>query len=624
MNGKQAIEEQVAQAIADAQPVDWRALEAAQPQAAARLRGLRLIESISSAHRALESSSGPAGPVPEDLAVTRLPSAAAPPARTWGGLELLDKLGEGGFGEVWRAHDPKLEREVALKLRHPRRGPADPAGSRFLDEARKLARVRHPNVAVVFGADEHDGREGLWTELVDGRTLEQCLADQGPFGGEEAAHIGMELCRALAAVHAAGLVHRDVKASNVMREKGGKMLLLDFGLVADLPRKGEEPPQRTISGTPLAMSPEALRGDPFDRSSDIYSLGVLLFHLVSGRYPVEADSWAALKEKHERGERLALRDVRPDLGLGFVQAVERALAPRPEERFPSAGAFEAALASAISGRAPEAAPLRTPEEASPRAGSRPRRHLWLAAAAAAAGLVAVGLYFGISAGRREAAPAAGPVPAPGAQVVAAPPATAAVQAPAAFEVQTDIFREPRQGEGGDIRLAAGARVRPGDRLFLEVQGPQEMHVYVLNEDEFGRSYVLFPLSGFDAGNPLRAQVKHRLPGRLRGEEQAWEVTSAGGKEQFLVVASRQPVAELEAELSRHPEAAPGRPLEVAEGTLLRLRGIGGVAPRQAAPSAGAGTLPGLMRDLSQAGGAAGGLQVRLFELENPAPGTGGR
>ena len=136
------------------------------------------------------------------------------------------------------------------------------ASSRIIDEARALARVRHPSVVCVHGADMHDGRAGLWMELVRGRTLAQLVAANGLFGPREAAGIGQDLCRALAAVHAEHLVHRDVKAQNVMRGlAGGRIVLMDFG----------------ASHTPLYLAPEVLAGGRDTVASDLDALGVLLY-----------------------------------------------------------------------------------------------------------------------------------------------------------------------------------------------------------------------------------------------------------------------------------------------------------------------------------------------------------
>lgn len=146
--------------------------------------------------------------------------AAAADARltTWGAFELREKVGQGGFGEVYRAWDPKLQRDVAVKLLLASRTSGPGGYESMVREARLTAKVRHPNVVSVHGVNFHEGRVGFWTDFVRGKTLSALLAAQGPFAAREAAMIGIELCGALGGVHAAGLLHRDIKPGNVMRE----------------------------------------------------------------------------------------------------------------------------------------------------------------------------------------------------------------------------------------------------------------------------------------------------------------------------------------------------------------------------------------------------------------------
>ena len=148
-----------------------------------------------------------------------------------------------------------------------------------LAEARHLARVRHANVVVVHGADQDDDQVGIWMEYIDGQTLAAMVRAAGPMSAREATGIGIDLCRALSALHAAGLLHRDIKAQNVMREVGGRIVLMDFsGAQATDPGAGRE----VFSGTPLYMAPELFDGGAATAASDVYSLGVLLFFLLTG------------------------------------------------------------------------------------------------------------------------------------------------------------------------------------------------------------------------------------------------------------------------------------------------------------------------------------------------------
>jgi TolB-like protein/Tfp pilus assembly protein PilF len=176
-------------------------------------------------------------------------------------------------------------------------------------------------------------------ELVRGRTLEQVLKQQGPFSAAEAMRIGRDLCGAVSAVHSAGLLHRDIKAHNVMLADTGRVVLMDFGAG----REFTDNAVSDLSGTPLYVAPEVLEGKPASPQSDIYSLGVLLFHVLSGTYPIQGNVVADIHAAHLSGSRVRLRGIRPDLPALLVDAIERALDHDPRRRFPTAAAFDAAL-----------------------------------------------------------------------------------------------------------------------------------------------------------------------------------------------------------------------------------------------------------------------------------------
>lgn len=291
----------------------------------------------------------PANPIDETQTqlAPSAPSAAPssipppePPLSTWGPFERLQPIGRGAFGMVYRAWDPRLERDVALKLLRPRRG--DVGQGMLLEEARMMARVRHPNVVPVYGVEAHDGRIGFWSEFIAGQTLAALVAAQGPMSPREAALAGIEICQALGAVHAAGLLHQDIKAENVMREIGGRILLMDFGLsrlAADA---------TSGAGTPLYMAPELLAGSPASHASDLYALGVLLFFLISGKFPYTSDSLRQLRQSSaSTSGRTALLDARPGLPIALARAVESACHPDPSRRPASAGALGLLLAEAL-------------------------------------------------------------------------------------------------------------------------------------------------------------------------------------------------------------------------------------------------------------------------------------
>ncbi len=253
----------------------------------------------------------------------------------WGSLRLLDEIGHGGFGRVYRAWDSVLAREVALKIIRPGE-PNEKALAAVLREGQLLARVRHANVVTIHGAQHIGGEVGLWMEFVRGRTLADLVKHEGPRAAEEAAIVGISLCQALAAVHQAGVIHRDVKAHNVMRESGGRIVLMDFG-AGQLLKEALGPDESPI-GTPAYMAPELLAGANASAASDVYSVGVLLYYLVTGTYPVTGSTWTALLRAHTWRERRPLSDLRPDLSAGFVRVVERATALDVRNRYASPGA----------------------------------------------------------------------------------------------------------------------------------------------------------------------------------------------------------------------------------------------------------------------------------------------
>ena len=322
----------VAQEITDGEPVDWDGAMRSHPDLERSFRRLRTVESIAEVHRTPTPHPFPEIPARPDRSDERTPPApvrtGAPgeaTPRRWGPLEILEPLGAGRFGEVYRARDPSLQRDVALKLIATDRCGSRREEDRFIQEARRLARVKHDNVVVIHGADRHDGRVGLWMDLIEGETLEICLFRQGRWRAEEAVLDGIALCRALSAVHRKTLVHRDVKTGNVMRRReDGRLILMDFSACAEA-RVRAGSTDEPISGTLLFMPPEVFRGEEPGVAADIYSLGVVLYRLVSGRFPVEGRSEAELREKHARGESTPLVDLRDDLPLQFA-AVHRDLA----------------------------------------------------------------------------------------------------------------------------------------------------------------------------------------------------------------------------------------------------------------------------------------------------------
>jgi TolB-like protein/Tfp pilus assembly protein PilF/tRNA A-37 threonylcarbamoyl transferase component Bud32 len=373
--------EKLLEAVADgagAESVDWDRLiaDTQHEEDRATLETVRLLAGVARVHRSeIEAPTADEWSSSQHARVIgRISPVAGPSEETtevglgsWGPLVLLEKLDEGAFGEVYRALDPKLDRQVALKLLKPVSLSTTELDARLLDESRALARVRHEHVVQVFGAESHDGRVGLWMEFIRGSTLERILQERGPFGPREAALAGQDLCRALAAVHGAGLVHRDVKTQNVMREEGGRLVLMDFG-TGQLRDSSDVRIRR--AGTPLYIAPEVLAGGPGTEQADIYGLGVLLFRLVTVSYPVRASSVEALAEAHAQHRCTRLGDLRPDLPTTYVRVVDTATDPDPARRYQSAGEMLSALGAVLA----EPAVAVLPDQRQPRpADVRPSR-----------------------------------------------------------------------------------------------------------------------------------------------------------------------------------------------------------------------------------------------------------
>jgi serine/threonine-protein kinase len=325
-----------------------------------------------------------------------------PELKHWGELEIRERVGFGGFGVVYRAWDPTLEREVALKLLRTHSSRKDLNAS-IISEARLLARLRHQNVVTVFGVAEHEGYVGMWMDFIHGQNLDRIVHEHGRMGAEEAALIGRDVCRALAAVHGAGLVHRDVKGQNVMREEGGRIVLMDFGLGQEAHKVHIEGGLLVLTGTPQFMAPEVLAGEPATVRSDIYSLGVLLFYLVTATFPVEGRSFEDLITAHREGRRRLVGDLRPDLPETYVQVVARCLSADPAQRFASVGEMLLALGLPL-GDSSQRTTVAMPGTAPAR---RSRRILLLAALSlAVAAVVAVLMYSRLGPPRQVPTPPA--------------------------------------------------------------------------------------------------------------------------------------------------------------------------------------------------------------------------
>jgi eukaryotic-like serine/threonine-protein kinase len=345
--------------------------------------------------------------------------------RVAGRYELVRPLGHGAMATVDLVHDVELDRPVALKRLAENLARDEDLRRRFLREARLAARLAHPNVVRVFDVGEADGRPFIAMEYVEGETLAEVLAKRGRLPAAEVATLGVQACAALAAAHAAGLVHRDVKPQNLILGTDGVLRLGDFGIAV-----GHEGTQLTLVGTVLGtagyLAPEQARGEQVTAAADIYALGAVLYELLTGEPARSAGSFAELGA----GEGLQPPDLAgrvPGAPAELVAAIAACLSFRPEDRPASA----AALARLLAPVASEAGTLSLPADpaqrateilASPAAGRKRRwtgRRLAAAAALVAAALAGLAAALAVSTGGGHASP---PASTPAA---VAPPATGA-------------------------------------------------------------------------------------------------------------------------------------------------------------------------------------------------------
>ncbi len=263
------------------------------------------------------------------------PSARANALGRIGHYDVLQILGKGGFGIVFRAFDDMLQRVVALKVLAPAIAATSPARKRFSREARSSAKVRHENVIQVYAVEEHPVPY-LVMEFIPGESLQQRLDRVGPLETPEIVQIGRQIAEGLAAAHATGLIHRDIKPGNVLLESGHQRVKIsDFGLAraaddASLSQSG------VLAGTPMYMAPEQARGDSLDHRADLFSLGSVLYIMASGRPPFRASTTYAVLKRVVDDTPRPIREVIPEVPQWLCDIIARLHAKKPEERFQSA------------------------------------------------------------------------------------------------------------------------------------------------------------------------------------------------------------------------------------------------------------------------------------------------
>jgi hypothetical protein len=443
-----------------------------------------------------------------------------------GRYRLLELLGAGGMGNVYRAYDPQLDRFVAVKV--PRFSPDQHARAqavqRFLRESRAAAQVRHPNICPIYDVGEQDDTPYLVMAYIAGPSLSQRL-QEGPPDVASAVALCRKMASALAAVHTAGILHRDLKPGNILLDGAGEPLLTDFGLARSAGAAEPLTQEGMVVGTPAYMPPEQARGQDEEIGpwTDVYSLGVVLYQLLTGRLPL-AGRHASAPEGLPPPSRW-----RPEVDAALDAVVLRALARRPEERYQTAAEFAQALED-WSTRGVVAGPVVGAEQATTTdaravAGRQPQRRgvVGLAAVVLATAVTAVFVVIGRD---RVAIVPSGPEKGP----VAAEPRLVKKLQVKHLKDAGDHFEWRTIGvEKGEMRDA-----RFDDKVQVEAEFSEPVYAFLLAFNPNGKEQLCLPN---DPGQ--RPDRRDRLD-YPEGDE-AFRLNDGVGLQAFVVVASRQPL-----------------------------------------------------------------------------------
>ena len=295
--------------------------------------------------------------------------------------ELEQLVGSGGMSSVFRAHDRVLERTVALKVLHERLTSNQDVVERFTREAKLVAGLSHHNIVAVIDRGESDGGPFIVFEYIAGDNLKQVIVRDGPLPVDRALELAIEVSRGLAFAHQNGFVHRDVKPQNVLLNGKGEAKVTDFGIARPMEATSQETATGTVLGTCDYIAPEQAQGRSVDAQTDVYSLGVVLFELLTGEVPFTGDNFVAVAMEHINTAPPPVSLKRPDVPRRVEAAVDKALAKDPSRRFPTMAAFEreleACLADIREGGDDRTAtgilPMIKPRRAPKKAGKRRRR-----------------------------------------------------------------------------------------------------------------------------------------------------------------------------------------------------------------------------------------------------------
>jgi hypothetical protein len=391
-----------------------------------------------------------------------------------GAYRVLGRLGEGGMGCVYRAEDPVLRRQVAVKVMRRELAARPGARERFLREARSQAAVPHEHIVPIY----HVGEEGvpfLVMPLLDGETLQQRLQRQPVLPAAEVVRIGRQTAEALAAAHERGLIHRDVKPSNIWLAKEARAKVLDFGLARPLDEAEPITRSGVLVGTPMYMSPEQVNGEPLDGRSDVFSLGVVLYRMATGGEPFRGANLTAMLRAVAEQEPAPPDAVNPKVPEALADLIRRMLAKDRAARPDAAEVAEA---------------LRAIEEGSalPTTEWRPRRRRMpflggVAALVFAALLVLAAGGYGLWRGLR---------PAPGPAPEAAPPGPIPETGPLTASLDVRVWKKDDKSRGLTLGKPGALPLQAGDWMRIEARASRSAYLYLLYLDARGEASPMYP------------------------------------------------------------------------------------------------------------------------------------